>query len=93
MLSDITYFIAGNYSQFINFMRENNLDPAEHVYIDDAYRIVGLRNIKIGVIGFGYDGILFDASRRALNIHNNIEFVYLDNVILLKPEKDENERN
>ena len=39
--------IAGNYRQYKNYLRENNLTPQQAQYIDTPVKLRGLRNVEV----------------------------------------------
>ena len=43
--------VAGNYNQYQNFIRENNLNRLEYFYVSSFEKILGMRKLKYILCG------------------------------------------
>jgi hypothetical protein len=43
--------IAGNYRQYQNYLRENNLTPQQARYVDTPEKLRGLRDVEVVRVG------------------------------------------
>lgn len=47
--------LAGDYSQFINWCRENSVDPSLYVYYDNPMKLMGRKDFELIEVGTCYE--------------------------------------
>jgi hypothetical protein len=64
-----TFIIAGNYSLYKNYLKENNLNQKDYQYLNSIEKIIGYRNPTI-VLADGYyeqTKLLADLNQRGID--------------------------
>ena len=69
--------VAGNFKQYANFIRENDLNTKEYFYVSSFEKILGLRQLNYVLYGTYYEREDFNKIERELQIR---EFERLDKI-------------
>ena len=60
--------VAGTYKQYLNFIRENNLNIKEYFYVSSFKKILGMRKLKYILYGTYYQRKDFEQINLRLQI-------------------------